>query len=103
MYIGLLVPYQYKQSLIQQLFNGSNIILYPSSNFSNTSMRNQYIFQNIQLSESQNYYYITSNYTIGNYIPVYYINLGTLNFETNIFYGTVSKSLYFYYLSIMME
>jgi len=93
----VILPYQYKQSLIQQLFNGTNITLYPSSGSSNISISNQYIFQNIQLSESQNYYYITSNYTIGSYIPVYYINLGTLNFETNIFYGTVSKSLYFYY------
>jgi hypothetical protein len=93
----VILPYQYKQSLIQQLFNGTNITLYSPSNSSSTSISNQYIFQNIQLSESQNYYYITSNYTIGSYIPVYYINLGTLNFETNIFYGTVSKSLYFYY------
>jgi len=92
-----ILPYQYKQYLLQQLINGTNITLYSSSNSSYTNISNQYVFQNIQLSKSQNYYYIASNYTIGSYTPVYYINLGTLNFETNIFYGTVSKSLYFYY------
>ncbi|MFZ8800672.1 MAG: hypothetical protein ACO2ON_00625 [Candidatus Nanopusillus sp.] len=93
----IILPYQYKQYLIQQLINETNITLYFPLNSSDTSTSNQYVFQNIQLSKGQNYYYIASNYTIGSYTPVYYINLGALNFETNIFYGTVSKSLYFYY------
>ncbi len=51
----VLLPYQYKQYVLQQLINGTNMSLFFPSNVSNISISKQYIFQNIQLSKSQNY------------------------------------------------
>ncbi|BFI73048.1 hypothetical protein YN1_0350 [Nanoarchaeota archaeon] len=89
----LLLSTPAKQQFLQQILNQTleqNIT-------SITTPVSQYTYQNIQLSSSSSYYYIANNYTIGNYVPTYIQPVGDIDFRTNIFYGIVEKSYYFYF------
>jgi hypothetical protein len=91
----ILLPVPSKQQLLQEILNQTNISMQTSQ--ITTQISQQYQYENIELSTSSIYYYIANNYTIGNYIPSYIIYLGNSKFQSNIFYGKISKEYYFYF------
>jgi hypothetical protein len=91
----IILPVPSKQQFLQEILNQTNN--YIQTNQTNMQIYQQYEYKNIELSNSAIYYYIASNYTIGNYVPSYIIYLGNAKFQSNVFYGKISREYYFHF------
>ncbi|MGC9079475.1 MAG: hypothetical protein ACP5G1_01920 [Nanopusillaceae archaeon] len=91
----ILLPAHQKKIILHEILNGTNLTYYEYGLIGEDSGYYSITLNNIILSNSSLYYYITKNYQIGTFVPVYKVPMGSYSFSTNVFYGSKNINIYF--------